>query len=85
MCYPDFLFECSTHHLAITRNNWYFGVKRIKDSDEVDDDDEDDEEVVDEEDEDESDINMLSSSSSTPPISCRENMATWLDSYNAIV
>ena len=29
MCYLDFLFECSTHHLAITRSNWYFGVKRI--------------------------------------------------------
>ena len=28
MCYLDFLFECSTHHLAITRSNWYFGVKR---------------------------------------------------------
>ena len=30
MCYPDFLFECSTHHLAITRSNWYFGLKCIK-------------------------------------------------------
>ena len=30
MSYPDFLLECSTHHLAITRKNWYFGVKCIK-------------------------------------------------------